>query len=289
MRIFLITLLLSVYVPAIQAQNVNVTLVDGSSIRGKFNGSQVVIKTAYGNLTIPIEDLYEIKMGLYIPEDTEKLITLLGSENHKEREKANIKLIGYGKNIVNILQNHKTVDPEIKTRLTNILKDIKVDQVINYDSISAKNMSVTGKILGDGFVINGLLGELGIKLKDIDNILFQGNINKVIQISPDKDWVEVAHINLKSKLVITASGQVDLWPKGPGQFVCNPNGHTSQPNGSNYKSGSLIAKINEGLPFIVGENYSFTNQTGKVYLRIERSSWNNLSIGSYQVRVKNED
>ncbi len=289
MRIFLITLLLSVYVPAIQAQNVNVTLVDGSSILGKFNGSQVVIKTAYGNLTIPIEDLYEIKMGLYIPEDTEKLITLLGSENHKAREGADLKLRGYGKNIVNILQNHKTVDPEIKVRISNILKELKVDQVVNYDSISAKNMNVTGKILGDGFTINGLLGELGIKLKDIDSVLFQGNINKVIQISPDKDWVEVAHINLKSKLIITASGQIDLWPEGPGQFVCNPNGHTSQPNGSNYKSGSLIAKINEGLPFIVGESYTCMNQTGKVYLKIERSSWNNLSIGSYQVRVKNED
>ena len=67
-----------------------------------------------------------------------------------------------------------------------------------------------------------------------------------------------------------------------------------QPRGLNVQAGTflagpgvLVGRVGEdGTPFIIGERYTGRpTRSGRLYLHIGPSPWNNASTGSYRVRV----
>jgi hypothetical protein len=93
-------------------------------------------------------------------------------------------------------------------------------------------------------------------------------------------------------LQITASGSVDLWPQGPGQYLAGPNGMAgARPVGAGggfaAGPGVLVGRIGEdGAPFVIGERYSGRpSRPGRLYLHVGPSPWNNASTGGYRVRI----
>jgi hypothetical protein len=81
------------------------------------------------------------------------------------------------------------------------------------------------------------------------------------------------------------SGQVDLWPQTPGQYMTGPAGYEAGRPG--HLPGMLLGKIGEnGKVFVIGERYDGTpGQDGKLFLHIVPSPWGNPSTGGYAVRV----
>jgi hypothetical protein len=95
------------------------------------------------------------------------------------------------------------------------------------------------------------------------------------------------------RLVITASGNVNLWPQNGG-FICGPsgfdqNGGFGGPRGGNqYLPGALVGRVGEsGAMFYIGDRYDGTiNGEGKLYLSIRPSPWNPQgTVGSYTVKI----
>jgi hypothetical protein len=93
------------------------------------------------------------------------------------------------------------------------------------------------------------------------------------------------------RLLATADGQVDLWPQGPGQYVCGPKGYTTAGKGVSYMAGTLLGRIGEnGKIFVMGERYDGTpGEEGRLYLHIVPSPWNNASSGTFQVHITTEN
>jgi hypothetical protein len=88
-------------------------------------------------------------------------------------------------------------------------------------------------------------------------------------------------------LEIVASGLVDLWPQG-GNYKTGPDAQPRQgtsPDGN--QSGMLLGRIGErGKVFQIGTKYLGTpSETGRLYLRIACSPWNNASAGGYGVKI----
>ena len=109
-----------------------------------------------------------------------------------------------------------------------------------------------------------------------------------------QSWMETAiEVTAGQELEITASGQIDLWPMQPGQYMTGPAGSGGAPVvGANPAaqrgfSGQPIGRIGpNGDPFVIGASYKGkAAASGKLYLRIAPSQWNNDSVGNYKIKV----
>ncbi len=101
-------------------------------------------------------------------------------------------------------------------------------------------------------------------------------------------WMETDfYVDGISKLVIEASGQVDLWPQGPGQYMSQASGYMQGGKRGPHFSGTLLGRIGtDGEPFVIGSRYAGTpNREGRLYVHIVPSPWQNESSGSYQVKI----
>jgi hypothetical protein len=96
-------------------------------------------------------------------------------------------------------------------------------------------------------------------------------------------------LTASSRVTITASGDVDLWPQGPGSYMTRPNGYQQMarmPNLGNERiPGALVGRVG-GKVFFIGERYEGSPGEGTLHLHIIPSPWNNASSGSYKVSVK---
>ncbi|MCI0641263.1 MAG: hypothetical protein L0Y72_00970 [Gemmataceae bacterium] len=114
---------------------------------------------------------------------------------------------------------------------------------------------------------------------------------------------------------IVASGEVELRPSQPGTLVCGPRGYTrdggpgaGMPAGAaafgaagfvakgkkgmmvavgRAYPGTLLGRIGEnGDTFVIGDRFEgVADRDGKLYLQIMSSPYENVSAGSYQVKV----
>jgi hypothetical protein len=95
-------------------------------------------------------------------------------------------------------------------------------------------------------------------------------------------------VDARQQFRIHATGQVDLWPQTPGQYVASPKGFQTVGKGGQFQAAALIAKVGEhGKAFNVGEQYQGSAaEEGRLYLLIVPSPWNNASTGRYSVRIQ---
>jgi hypothetical protein len=104
--------------------------------------------------------------------------------------------------------------------------------------------------------------------------------------SDANSWLDTGFEALGGKLLITASGTVDLWPQGPG-YTSQASGYAQGGRMGQHLAGQLLGKIGEdGQVFVIGDRYEGTpSRDGKLYLHIVHSPWGNASAGSYQVKI----
>jgi hypothetical protein len=93
------------------------------------------------------------------------------------------------------------------------------------------------------------------------------------------------------QLEVTASGRVDQWPQGPGQYMVGPEGQGGavRPGfvGAVGTPGQVVGRIGtSGTQFAIGASYrGKATESGKLYLRIGPSPWNCDSTGVYKIVV----
>ncbi len=287
-----------------------VRFTDGSLVRMTLLQDDLEVMTKYGKLTIPIREIRRIDFGLHLPEGVgqhiDQSIKQLGSETYRDRDEAVKHLVHYGPLAYPFLQKASgSPDPEVAQRVSGVMKRISEKnlpenlRIKEDDLIQTVEFPVIGRILPATLKAHSAhFGALALKLSDLRTMFIRGNtgdsevvVDAAKHGSAPDQWLDSGVVvDPSQRLVITAEGQVDLWPQGPGQYLTTPKGYTTAGKGGNFMAGALIAKIGDnGKPFQVGERYEGApSEEGKIYFHIVPSPWNNASAGTYTVRISME-
>ena len=259
---------------------------------------EVELNTKYGKLKVPLEDITKVQFRTFYTKDiSEKIdsaIKALSEQSHKKREFATESLIKIGKLAYFKLKETILPDLESNKRKDDILNRIqassKEDLIEQKEDLIENDTLLKGKIVGESFKFrHELLGEVNFGCEHLRYISMVRNAHYSFNLeAKDNLWVKT-NITLKKSdaFRIQAEGSVDLFPDTPGQYMSTPKGYTSAGTGSSFMAGSLIGRIGNGEPFYIGENYFLNGREGNLELKIVNAPWNNQSLGSYQVKVRN--
>ncbi len=286
--------------------NVHVTLIDGSKLVGEWLQETLDIDTKYNLLKIPVSEVVNVDVAPRLTPDEkvkfDRAVRDLSSETYAVRQHATSALTGLGRRGAFVLQSATITDLEAQERSRKILAAAGLLEppgcsppvkTVACDTILAKQFTPIGTIVGTHLKLRTAhLGEQTVALAAVENIRVAGGQARLIidagrHGSPGKEW-HAAPVVLSDRrnITIIASGNVDLWPMGPGQYICTPKGFSTTGQGGIHMAGSLIGKYGEaGEQFVIGERYTGVTKTGRLYLWIVPSPWNNNSSGSYEVNI----
>jgi hypothetical protein len=132
---------------------VEITLRDGSLIRGVLNLKSFDVETIYGKLSVPLTDVIRIRMGRNaapnLKAQIERLIAKLGDNSFQVREQAQADLAKMGAQAFNELQAAlQSSDAEIVTRAKILLEGLSAEQPADplKDEMETKSFAITGDI-----------------------------------------------------------------------------------------------------------------------------------------------
>ncbi len=300
-----------------------VSLKNGDVVTGAATLPKMTIQTPYGTLSVPIEKINSIKLGLVsdhtkdgaVLPDLNKLQTV--SEN--EAKGIYERLLGYGtpilSTIVNFTQNpfYKISDNEKYTieqlidelyKKADLTSDAALNDAITYDGSNY----VEGALTFGDITLQTEYGTLNLKrnkitsmevsfLDEPTSISADGNykLKANYHISGndnDKGWVNTG-VKVKSgdKFTITASGKIVLKSLSGG--VYSPNGYVSGIKDGAYtddaelRYGTVVYKIGtEGEMIAAGSQYEgIADNDGYIYISIYETVYDKANSGSYTVKV----
>ena len=209
----------------------------------------IEVQTPYGKLAVPARDLLKIDFGVHLPDGAEKqieqAIAELGNENFRVREAASVTLTKYGASALPALvEATKSTDLELSKRAKALVAKMhqeaqtagKEFRTQTMDTITTPTFTVVGKILTSTIKAKAeYVGTMECSLVDMRSLRSTETPNEV-NVTVDgryaaqgqQEWVATEFVfDGRSKLVIAATGQIDLFPQnGAGdQFVSTPKGN----------------------------------------------------------------
>lgn len=286
-----------------------VRFADGSVVRMQLAQSSVEIATRYGKLNVPVEEIRRIEFGFRYPDGVKARIDAavgkLSLSDAKEREAAVQELLTFRELAYPALKRlAASTNAELATRANEVIRKLEdrvgADKVRvqDLDTIHATEFVVTGRIESPTFKgRTTYFGEVTVQVAELRTIRFIGGGGGEVELAVEaakyaalsRDvWLDTEVDVLEGNtLEIVASGIVDLYPSG-GNYKVGPDAMPRQgqsPDGT--PSGMLLGRIGEkGKTFQIGAKYTQSvNDTGRLYLRIECSPWNNASTGAYAVKI----
>lgn len=276
-------------------EKTQIVLADGTILIGQIN-TPIEVQTKFGKLTIPVKEMHSASLGYNLTDqevrEVAQAIKDLDSANFKLRDQAQRCLKDIGERAYVLMPKEhggpmpetKDAGLEPKRRIETWIKDTKPNPQYLYDYFDTDDSRIKGKILNKQIKItHASLGELTVDVAQIKYI--NGHSNLQTTVDTDADWKEVVTITRPTKLNLSANGEIDLWPQTPGQYKSTPKGYNTPGKGGTFMAGALIGKLDNGMPFLIGENFTVTDP-GKLYLKIVENPWNGKSQGSYNVRIE---
>ncbi len=279
----------------------------------------IVVITKYGKLNVPLADILRLEVGFRYPDGLEakidEAIVNLGSGVFKDREEAEKALFKLGEYAAPALRRStKSTDPEVARRAETVHKKLvekftaeKLD-VKDYDLVETADITIRGRVEASTIKVKTKqFGEATLRLADLRAIRSTAAVGNEFTLEAakyaranDNTWLDTGvDVSTDQALEIIATGQVDLSPNQPGQYVSTPLGNANSgfgpmvmlPNGRQYRylPGALVARIgNDATPFVAGANYKVARppSNGRLYLKISPSAMGGESSGSYKVKLK---
>lgn len=284
-----------------QEGSVRVHMNGGTIIVGNVKTTTLPIKTKYGVLQVPFDEITSMKIGIHYEDGQrdaiQKAVKSLSSGVYKERDVATKELVKHGHHALSFLPL-KSSDTEQLRRAEDVqAKILEINPVVvpAYDVVRTQEMEIRGEIMVDFLEVTSNKKELGILKPKMTNItqifvLRMGNGTLTVDAAActGGKWIDTGMtLEPSMRLIVSAKGNVDLWPQGAGQYVATPKGYNTAGKGGQFMAGALVAKIGNSDPFLVGENFnSIAGKSGNLQLYIVESPWNNPSSGSYTVTIK---
>jgi hypothetical protein len=299
-------------------REVEVRFANGSNVLMTLVQERIEVTTDFGKLSVPAKDIRHIDFGLHLDDATRRKIDAaldrLADPNYRQREAAVQELVRLGpRAYLAVRRAARSKDGEAGKRAEMALKRInqKVPARLlptrEEDRIRTSKFTIIGRISTPAIRARAeYFGELDLKPGQMLSMRWlQGAGETEVAVDaarygsgPDQ-WLDTgikveAHTGLK----VLASGQVDLWPQQPGQYLAGPEG--MQGGGGAVvvnnrvvrvagaqSGGALMGRVGAGgTPFYIGPRTRQTPaQGGNLYLHIVPSPWGNASTGTYTVRV----
>lgn len=297
-------------------REVDVSFANGSTVRMILQTDAIDVQTPYGKLQVPIKDIKQIDFGVHLPDGLDQkiddFVRKLGSENFKEREAATNELIRIGADAYPALLHAAqfSTDLELSKRAKSVVETMRTNlaakdlRTQHADQIVTPTFTLVGRIVTPSLKANAdYFGNVEVQVTKLRTLRSTEAPTEVIvnvdaakyAIAGGREWmVTEFQVEAKMKLIVSASGTVDLWPQQGGGYMSTPagfsNGGPGAPLGPGrvrVLPGALIGKIGEnGTPFVIGEAYEgIQAKEGKLYLQIGPSPWNQQCNGSYQVKI----
>lgn len=285
---------------------------DGSKVRMTFLQENLEIVTKYGKLTVPTSDIRRIDFGFRLtPETQQKLdeaLRHLTSDNFQLREAAAKNLTAMGRLAYPALVKlSKGQDLDTTRRVEDILKAIRVripaEQLRSRtdDVVHTASFSMAGRIEASTLrARTEHFGEVQLKIVDLRSINstagaseMRVSVDAAVYGGGNTQWMDTGFtVQPNIQLVITASGEVDLYGNQGGGAFSGPEGNRNYGRGGQFLPGALIGRIGEegGEVFMVGRRFEkVPNIEGKLYLRIQPLPGSGGATGSYNVQINSGD
>lgn len=297
-----------------RAGEVEVHFANGSVLRMRLASEKIEVVTRYGKLEVPLKEIKVIEFGLHMPQGyaprIDQLVQELGEADYAARAASEKKLVAMGHYALPALRKaSQSKQLEVANRAQSALKKIqertspKLLKLKDEDRIVTQSFTIMGTIATPTVKAHTeLFGDVELplaKMLTLRSLYASGEIEIALDASryanPDS-WLETEYYHDgRGSIVLTASGQVDLWPATPGQYMTTSKGYMigqmmwgggGMTDARRYP-GMLLGKIGPtGALFTIGERYEGSPAgEGKLYLHIGPSPWNNACSGTYQVRI----
>ncbi len=320
----LITLLLILMIGNVFAANFQVTvnLKNGDIISGKSIFGNILLKSKYGDLNIPSEEISNISFGVFtdwskvaqVNQDLKKM--QMSSDN--EAKIIYNKLLEMGTPILSIVNNYTLSETyemgdANEYSIDNLLSALYEQADLSFGNsledavefgLNANKME--GSLVLPEVKITNNYGAFVFKKEDISTIrlsvidekVYGNNTFKLkanVNISgneADNAWLDTGiKVNEGQEIKITATGKIKLYSLSGG--IYSPSGYVSGPTDVSYDEsaeipyGSVVYKIGtSGSNYKVNSGESFTAPTkGTLYLSIYETIFNDTNVGSYIVKV----
>jgi len=313
-----ITLLLSTFAANVQ---LTVKLKNGDVITGKSVLPKITVVSPYGTLSIPIEKVSNIKLG--IPSDHTKDGAVLPDLNKLQTASENEskviyeRLLSYGTPILStivtftqnpfykISENEKYTIEELTDELmkkANITTTTEVNDAVTFDGVNY----VEGAIAFNDIVVQAEYGNLTFRRDKIESLdvstiedittnpdgSFKLKASYHISGNDNKGWLN-SGVKVKNgdKFSIVANGKIVLKSLSGGTYT--PDGYSAGTKDGAYtddtplKYGAVIYKVGEyGEIKQAGSKFEgISTEEGNIYISIYETVYDKTNTGSYSVKV----
>ena len=229
-------------------------LLDGGSVHLEVpKADRIELTTKYGALSIPLADIAEIAMGAHVADSAAYAAAAqdLGDSAFQKRDVAAKFLATDHRGAYRFLMAVKD-DPNLERakRAQSLLASSEVYPLTDRVTLWSGE-AMEGEIKNKNLVgTSRSLGKLTVGLHVVGGMRLERG-QRTLTLQADKMWHKAGRIT--GRVRISAEGNIDLWPQGPGQYVCGPRGHGGSQNGPN-NMGALIGRIN-GREFFIGDSF----------------------------------
>jgi hypothetical protein len=247
-----------------------VELRNGSTLVGRLEPSTWKVKTAFGELSVPVAEIRNVRFGRRAQAErldlVEKALKDLGSENPDLRDHARAVIQREGAFAAESLRRAEKEDlaPEVRRIAGEILKemDLAEDEILqDDDQIDTTRFSLRGEVDLAAFKVHvAELGPLVVRRADVTRLRsFAPDSSRRISVTGAQVWPN-GWLDTKIKvekgepLRITATGTI-FFPNW-GQ-ACTPDGNPNMGAMNNMMFGTLAGRIGDkGTLFRIGSNYA---------------------------------
>lgn len=230
--------------PRPDANAIEVRFADDSVVKMVLQQNTIEVATRFGKLSVPVQDMRRIELGMRIPAATAKrieaAIAALANADFKKRDAGAAELIslrelGYPA----LLRAARSSDPEVSRRAEEAIKTIaeKVPteklHLPLHDTVVTTEFTIVGQVEAPTLKARTpYFGETNLNLAEIRTLrwIANGRESKVVVDAaryggPQEVWLDT-HIEVRPgmNLQISASGTVDLMPAQPGNSIATPDG-----------------------------------------------------------------
>jgi len=284
------------------------SLADGSKVVGETSVKEVVIKTAYGDVTVPIADVLRLRVARSSDKETRAklaaLIKQLGAANFDDREKAYDELTKLGPIALGQLREAaKHPDAEIRTRVEKLLVELErtpdeeaeeEDAPLggDTDELVARQFTLRGVIKVEKFDLKTRYGRLEIPRDDIVSAGFArpDAATRNLKVTGAHTLASMLATGLRvrpgDRVMVRAGGSITFRNWGE---ACTPDGNQErfgvQPN--NLPGMALVGRIGQnGKPFLLGSTKQFSAESeGELFLGLAFGRNIGETTGEYKARV----
>lgn len=299
-------------------RKIRVHLMDGSIVAGELTVSTISVKTEFGTLTVPVEQIVAITPGLQshteMAAKIKKLLAGLGGPDYKGREQAQKDLLAMGVAVRDIVAEHTDSDnAELKRRATEIVAKLdeqvsdadddfdgdgsKPKKWVKFDIVKTTKFTIAGQISPSNFQLQSKYGPLKVSLNDIrrterqfvakEAIVAKLRVpgQKLIQRGLQSSKIRVKAGDL---ITVSASGSIVMTPWGS-STRSGPDGgsnfsywyDTSGGTRKQYYGGTLMARIGSSGPYIkIGSKARFRAKKSGL-LQFGIAMYNSYASSSY--------